>query len=158
MNTFPPPRGFLRRGVRLRKARRCLGRWHGAGLGFALAECKDGKALYEWMSEWPDQIDLAVHPVVEDGEGADRRSNYTLAYLPCHPFSGLASRQSKDTLVAGVNHVSSANEVRHRRAGPRFARIYPDVGLRVPGVSRALGKLAVGSVDSPANVRRAHGD
>ena len=47
-----------------------LGRWHGTGLGFALAECKEGKALYEWMAEWSDQLDLAVHPLVEDREAA----------------------------------------------------------------------------------------
>jgi hypothetical protein len=68
---------------------------------------------YPRRSEWSGQLDLAVHPVVENGEGADRRRNYTLAYVLCHLFSGLASRQSKDTLVAGVNHVSSANAVRH---------------------------------------------
>jgi hypothetical protein len=39
-------------------------------MGFALAECKEGKTLYEWMAEWSDQLDIGVHPVVEDREGA----------------------------------------------------------------------------------------
>ena len=61
---------FLKTGGAPPKGVKMLGRWHGVGLGFALAECKEGKALYEWMSEWSDQLDLAVHPVVEDREGA----------------------------------------------------------------------------------------
>ena len=61
---------FLETGGAPPKGVKMLGRWHGAGLGFALAECKDGKALFEWMSEWSDQLELAVHPVVEDREGA----------------------------------------------------------------------------------------
>jgi hypothetical protein len=61
---------FLKTGGAPPKGVKLLGRWHGAGLGFALAECKDGKALFEWMSEWSDQLELAVHPVVEDRDGA----------------------------------------------------------------------------------------
>ena len=45
-------------------------RWHGPGVGFAAVECKDGKALYEWVEEWADLLEMAVHPVVEDREGA----------------------------------------------------------------------------------------
>ena len=61
---------FLKTGGAPPKGVKLLGRWHGAGLGFALAQCKDGKALYEWMAEWSDQLDLAVNPVVEDREAA----------------------------------------------------------------------------------------
>ena len=39
-------------------------------VGFALTDCKDAKALYEWVSEWSDQIDISATPVVEDREGA----------------------------------------------------------------------------------------
>ena len=46
---------FLETGGAPPKGVKMLGRWHGAGLGFALADCKDGKALYEWMAEWSDQ-------------------------------------------------------------------------------------------------------
>jgi hypothetical protein len=61
---------FLETGGGPPKGVKMLGRWHGAGVGFALAESKDGKALYEWTSEWSDQLDFTVHPVVEDRESA----------------------------------------------------------------------------------------
>lgn len=61
---------FLETGGEPPKGVKMLGRWHGAGLGFALADCKDGKALYEWTAERSDQLDFAVHPVVEDRERA----------------------------------------------------------------------------------------
>ena len=61
---------FLKTGGVAPKGVKMLGRWHGAGIGFALADCKDGKALYEWMAEWADKLDIVVHPVVEDREGA----------------------------------------------------------------------------------------
>jgi len=61
---------FLKTGGSPPKDVKMLGRWHGTGIGFALAECKDGKALYEWVAEWSDQLDMAVHPVVEDREAA----------------------------------------------------------------------------------------
>jgi len=61
---------FLETGGAAPKGVKMLGRWHGPGLGFALAECKDSKAIYEWMAEWSDQLDFTVHPVVEDREAA----------------------------------------------------------------------------------------
>jgi hypothetical protein len=61
---------FLETGGAPPKGVKMLGRWHGAGIGFALAECKDGKAMFEWMSQWSDQLELVVHPVVEDRESA----------------------------------------------------------------------------------------
>jgi hypothetical protein len=61
---------FLETGGTPPKGVKLLGRWHGPGLGFALADSKDGKALYEWVAEWADQLEMAVHPVVEDREGA----------------------------------------------------------------------------------------
>jgi hypothetical protein len=61
---------FLETGGAPPKGVKMLGRWHGAGVGFALADCEDGKALYEWMAQWTDQVDITVHPVVEDREGA----------------------------------------------------------------------------------------
>ena len=66
----PAVKRFLETGGLPPKGVKMLGRWQGAGLGFALAECKEGKALFEWMAEWSDHLDLAVHPVVEDREGA----------------------------------------------------------------------------------------
>jgi Protein of unknown function (DUF3303) len=61
---------FLKTGGMPPKGVKLLGRWHGSGVGFALADCKDGKALYEWMAGWSDQLELTVCPVVEDREGA----------------------------------------------------------------------------------------
>ena len=61
---------FLETGGAPPKGVKMLGRWHGTGLGFALADTKDGKALYEWAAQWSDQLEMAVHPVVEDREGA----------------------------------------------------------------------------------------
>jgi len=61
---------FLKTGGAPPKGVKMLGRWHAAGAGFALAESRDGKALYEWMADWADQLELAVYPVVEDREGA----------------------------------------------------------------------------------------
>jgi hypothetical protein len=62
----PAVKRFLQTGGFPPKGLKMLGRWHGPGLGFALAECKDNKSLYEWMSEWSDQLEFAIHPVVED--------------------------------------------------------------------------------------------
>ena len=61
---------FLKTGGAPPKGVKMLGRWHGPGVGFALADCKEGKALYEWMAEWADKLEIVVHPVVEDREGA----------------------------------------------------------------------------------------
>jgi hypothetical protein len=61
---------FLETGGGPPKGVKMLGRWHGPGVGFALAESKDGKALYEWVSEWSDQLEFTVCPVVEDRESA----------------------------------------------------------------------------------------
>lgn len=61
---------FLKTGGIPPKGVKMLGRWHGPGVGFALVDCKEGKALYEWMAEWMDQLDISAHPVVDDREGA----------------------------------------------------------------------------------------
>ncbi len=61
---------FLDTGGAPPKGVKMLGRWHGSGSGFALAECKDGKALFELTAEWSDLLEFSVHPVVEDREGA----------------------------------------------------------------------------------------
>ena len=61
---------FLETGGMPPKGVKMLGRWHGTGMGFALCESKEGKALFEWMAQWSDQLDLVVTPVVEDRDGA----------------------------------------------------------------------------------------
>ena len=66
----PGVQRFLKTGGAPPKGVKLLGRWHGPGIGFAVVDCKDGKALYEWVAEWADLLDMAVHPVVEDRDGA----------------------------------------------------------------------------------------
>ena len=61
---------FLETGGMPPKGVKLLGRWHGTAAGFALVVCKDGKALFEWLAEWSDQLELVATPVVEDREGA----------------------------------------------------------------------------------------
>ena len=48
-----------------------LGRWHGSGLGYVLAETSDMKALYEWTGRWADLLEFVVTPVMEDEEAAE---------------------------------------------------------------------------------------
>ena len=48
-----------------------LGRWHGAGQGFALAQSDDPKAVYEWAAVWADLMNISVIPVVEDADAAE---------------------------------------------------------------------------------------
>lgn len=48
-----------------------LGRWHGAGLGYVLAETNDVKAIYEWTGRWTDLLRFSVTPVMEDAEAAE---------------------------------------------------------------------------------------
>ena len=48
-----------------------LGRWHGAGCGFVLAETDDVKAIYKWTGEWADLLEFTVTPVMEDAEAAE---------------------------------------------------------------------------------------
>lgn len=46
-----------------------LGRWHGAnGRGFAIAECNDAKALYQFQAQWADVLEMDATPCVEDAE------------------------------------------------------------------------------------------
>jgi hypothetical protein len=61
---------FLKTGGMPPKGVKFLGRWHGPGLGFALVDCREGKALYEWVAEWMDLLEMSVHPVVEDREAS----------------------------------------------------------------------------------------
>lgn len=56
----PPPTGI-----------QMLGRWHGPGIGFVLAETDNAKAIYEWLAVWLDVIQFGVTPVIEDAEAAE---------------------------------------------------------------------------------------
>lgn len=57
---------FLATGGPAPRGVKVLGRWHGPRNGFALIECKDGKALAEWMVQWSDLLVFNVYPVLED--------------------------------------------------------------------------------------------
>jgi Domain of unknown function (DUF3303) len=49
-----------------------IGRWHGAsGWGLAVAETTDAKALYTWVQQWNDVLELDVTPCLDDAEGAE---------------------------------------------------------------------------------------
>ena len=48
-----------------------LGRWHGSGMGYVLAETSDVKAIYEWVGRWQDLLQFVVTPVMEDAEAAE---------------------------------------------------------------------------------------
>ena len=61
---------FLKTGGMPTKGVKMLNRWHGAGIGFVHCETKDNKALFEWLAQWTDQIEFAIHPVVEDRNAA----------------------------------------------------------------------------------------
>jgi hypothetical protein len=46
-----------------------IGRWHGAnGKGFAIAETDDAKALFEWMAQWFEFMEIETTPLVEDAD------------------------------------------------------------------------------------------
>ncbi len=46
-----------------------IGRWHGmSGMGVAIVETHDPKALYAWVVEWSEFLPLQTTPVLEDGD------------------------------------------------------------------------------------------
>ena len=48
-----------------------IGRWHGSnGKGFAVAESDDPKAIFRWMAEWYEVMEIEATPLVEDADGA----------------------------------------------------------------------------------------
>jgi hypothetical protein len=49
-----------------------IGRWHGmSGAGVAIVETDDDKALYAWVSEWAEFIELQTTPVLEDEDAGE---------------------------------------------------------------------------------------
>lgn len=46
-----------------------VGRWHGGnGTGFAIAETDDAKALFQYVAEWMEFMDIGATPLVEDAD------------------------------------------------------------------------------------------
>jgi hypothetical protein len=59
--------GFVETGVAPLEGVKMLGCWHGMnGLGFAISESTDAKAVYRWVAQWSDPLPLTVTPCVED--------------------------------------------------------------------------------------------
>ncbi len=59
---------FLETGGAPPKGVTMLGRWHGANIGYALAETDDLKGIYEWTARWSDLLEFSVVPVMDDAE------------------------------------------------------------------------------------------
>ena len=60
---------FLATGGSPPKGVTMLGRWHGMnGQGFAISESTDAKAMFEWVAQWSDVLQLTVTPCVEDAD------------------------------------------------------------------------------------------
>ena len=60
---------FLETGGAPPEGVKMLGRWHGMnGQGFAISESTDAKAMYEWVAQWADVLQLTVTPCVEDAD------------------------------------------------------------------------------------------
>jgi len=55
-----------------------IGRWHGGnGKGFAITETDDAKALFQYVAEWTEFMDIEATPLVEDADaGAVLQSLY----------------------------------------------------------------------------------
>jgi hypothetical protein len=53
---------------RRRATVKMLGRWHGMnGQGFAISESTDAKALFQWVAQWSDLLQLWVAATVPHG-------------------------------------------------------------------------------------------
>lgn len=52
-----------------------LGRWHGFTRGVAIAETSDAKALFAWLSQWNDLLEMEVTPCLEDKEAGEVMSS-----------------------------------------------------------------------------------
>jgi hypothetical protein len=48
---------------------RMLHRWHGMnGTGIVVSESDDPKAIFQWVAQWADVIELNVTPCVDDAD------------------------------------------------------------------------------------------
>jgi hypothetical protein len=62
---------FLKTGGLPPAPAKMLGRWHGLGSqGFALVQSKDPSAVYQWVAQWADVLDMKVTAVLEDAPAA----------------------------------------------------------------------------------------
>lgn len=62
---------FLKTGGMPPAPAKLLGRWHGLGShGFALVQSKDPSAVYQWVGQWADVLEMKVTAVLEDAAAA----------------------------------------------------------------------------------------
>jgi Protein of unknown function (DUF3303) len=62
---------FLKTGGLPPAPAKMLGRWHGLGSqGFALGQSKDPAAVYQWVGQWADVLEMQVTAVIEDAAAA----------------------------------------------------------------------------------------
>jgi len=58
---------FLQGGALPPAGVKMIGRWHGmSGKGFAVVEATDAKALYAWVIEWSDLLEIETTPCLGD--------------------------------------------------------------------------------------------
>jgi len=63
---------FLKAGGLPPKGVSLIGRWHGmSGMGVAVVETNDEKALYTWIAEWSEFLPLQTTPVLEDAAAGE---------------------------------------------------------------------------------------
>jgi Domain of unknown function (DUF3303) len=63
---------FLETGGAPPEGVKMLGRWHGMnGQGFAISESSDPKAMYRWVAQWSDLLQLTVTPCLEDADAGE---------------------------------------------------------------------------------------
>jgi len=63
---------FLKAGGLPPKGVNLIGRWHGmSGMGVAVVDTNDEKALYTWIAEWSEFLPLQTTPVLEDAAAGE---------------------------------------------------------------------------------------
>ena len=72
----PAGEGFLKSGAPMPDGLTLIGRWHAPGSvrEWALVEGEDQKALYGYLAQWANLLDLETDPVLEDSEAAEALS------------------------------------------------------------------------------------
>lgn len=61
---------FLTGKEKIPKGLKMVGRWHSAGIGWALVEADDVPTVYKFTDQWESMIRFVVTPVMDDAETA----------------------------------------------------------------------------------------
>ena len=59
---------FLAGKEKIPKGLKMVGRWHSAGIGWALVEAGDVPTVYKFTDQWESMIRFVVTPVMDDAE------------------------------------------------------------------------------------------